>query len=540
MPLTAQPFVSCSNLTFAWPTGEVVLDHLTCSFPPGRTGLVGRNGSGKSTLLKIIAGELAPTSGSVTARGTVGYLPQDLVLDPVATVADLLGVDDVLAALGRIERAEAALEDFDTVADSWDIEERLVATLARVGFVDLDLSRRLGTLSGGETVLLALAAQLIARPDVLLLDEPTNNLDRDARGRLADAVAGWSGPVIVVSHDRDLLDRVDAVAELRDSTVRIFGGTFRAYTDALAVEQEAAARAVRTAEADLRRQQRELIETRTRLERGARYGRSQAEGMGKAAVNFFRNNAEKSGAKLRTAQSEEVERARGELEEAESRVREDDLIRVDLPATRVPDGRDVLVLDRAVLRTGTEVSAHVRGPERIALTGPNGVGKTTLVNAITGTEPPRAGRVDLRVPTRVLPQRLTVLDPDASVLAAVGRLAPSADDHTLRARLARFRLDADTVGRPVRGLSGGERFRATLAGLLLSEPAPQLLVLDEPTNNLDLDSVAQLGSALAGYRGALLVISHDERFLADLGVGARWRLEPGSDGSPARFSTSPA
>ena len=165
----------------------------------------------------------------------------------------------------------------------------------------------------------------------------------------------------------------------------------------------------------------------------------------------------------------------------------------------------MLLLDGVVLRNGVRVDAHLRGPDRIAVVGPNGSGKTTLVDTVVGTIPAVAGRVDLRVPTRLLPQRLTVLDDADTVLAGVSRLAPTADDNTLRAELARFLLDADTVVRPVGSLSGGERFRASLAALLLAEPAPQLLVLDEPTNNLDLDSVAQLTAALNAYQGALLV-----------------------------------
>ena len=197
-------------------------------------------------------------------------------------------------------------------------------------------------------------------------------------------------------------------------------------------------------------------------------------------------------------------------------MRDDDVIRIDLRRTAVPAGRDVLLLSDVVLRNGVRVDAHLRGPDRVAVVGPNGSGKTTLIDTITGTIPAVAGRVDLRVPVRVLPQRLTVLDDAETVLAGVSRLAPSADDNTLRAELARFLLDADTVVRPVGSLSGGERFRASLAALLLAEPAPQLLILDEPTNNLDLDSVAQLTAALNAYQGALLVISHDEPFLADL------------------------
>ena len=203
--------VVCTDLTFAWPDGTAVLTGLDAAFGAGRTGLIGVNGSGKSTLLKIIAGELRPGSGKASVEGETGYLPQNLVLDGAATVADLLGIAATRAALHAVERGEATEENFAAVGDDWDVEERARAELDRLGLDHLDLDRTVPTLSGGEAVMVGLAARFLARPDVLLLDEPTNNLDLDARRRLYDAVVSWTGVLIVVSHDRELLDRVDEI-----------------------------------------------------------------------------------------------------------------------------------------------------------------------------------------------------------------------------------------------------------------------------------------------------------------------------------------
>lgn len=518
------PSLVCHHLTFAWPNGTTVFDDLDAGFPDGPTGLVGRNGTGKSTLLRILAGDLVPTAGSVSGPARIAYLPQHLVLQADRTLADVLGVDQALRALERVTAGEGTSEDFEVVGDRWDLPDEVSATVERLGFADLDLGRRIGSVSGGEAVLLVLAGQLLAEPDVLLLDEPTNNLDRRARGLLTDAVRRWRGPLILVSHDRELLEVVEHVAELRDGRLRVFGGAFSAYLDALATEQEAAQRAVRTAEGDLRRQRRELAEMRIKLDRRQRFARSQAGSVPKIVAGAKKRAAQVSAGKLKGGHEADVAEARTRLEQAEEQVRDDAVIRIDLSRTAVPAGRDVLLLDQVVLRNGARVGAHLRGPDRLAVVGPNGSGKTTLVDTVIGAVPARSGRVQLRVPTRVLPQRLAVLADDESVLAGAARLAPTADDNTLRAELARFLLDADTVVRPVRSLSGGERFRASLAALLLAEPAPQLLILDEPTNNLDLDSVAQLTAALNAYQGALLVVSHDEPFLADLRLTARLDL----------------
>ncbi|MCQ0012327.1 ATP-binding cassette domain-containing protein [Actinomadura madurae] len=207
----------------------------------------------------------------------MGYLPQNLVLDGTATVSDLLGITATRAALHAIERGEATEENFAAVGDDWDVEERARAELDRLGLVHLDLDRTVPTLSGGEAVMVGLAARFLARPDVLLLDEPTNNLDLDARHRLYDAVASWTGVLVVVSHDRELLDRVDEIADLRDGEIRTFGGSLSAYEDLLAVEKEAAERTVRAAETDLRRQKRELEEAHVKLARRQRYGKKMQE-----------------------------------------------------------------------------------------------------------------------------------------------------------------------------------------------------------------------------------------------------------------------
>jgi ABC-type Mn2+/Zn2+ transport system ATPase subunit len=198
------PSLVCSHLSFAWPSGQIVLDDLNASFPAGRTGLVGRNGVGKSTLLRILAGELRPTSGSFSGPGTVGYLPQQLVLDRSRTVADVLGIEQTVAALSRIDAGAGNASDFELVGDRWDIEERSTAALGDFGLSDVGFDRTITGLSGGQVILLALASLFLSAKEVLILDEPTNNLDRHARSLLYAAVQGWRGPVVMVSHDREL------------------------------------------------------------------------------------------------------------------------------------------------------------------------------------------------------------------------------------------------------------------------------------------------------------------------------------------------
>ncbi|MET8511900.1 ABC-F family ATP-binding cassette domain-containing protein [Streptomyces sp. NPDC005077] len=522
--------IACSSLSFAWPDGSEVFDDFQLAVGPGRTGLIGLNGCGKSTLLRLIAGELTPADGRIRTLGEIGYLPQNLVLDTALRVDAALGVADTRAALHAIEAGDVRDEWFAAVGDDWDVEERARATLDQLGLGHIGLDRTIGELSGGECVLLRLAALLLARPGVLLLDEPTNNLDLYARRRLYEAIDAWTGVLVVVSHDRELLERVDQIADLRDGQVTWHGGNLTAYEEALAVEQEAAERMVRVAEADVQRQKRELADAQFKLARRKRYGQKMwdTKREPKAVMGNRKRAAQVSAGKHRVLHTEKLAEARERLGEAVEAVRDDDEIRVELPHTKVHPGQGVLVLRDLELVHGTRVRGEfeVRGPERIALVGRNGAGKTTLLRTLAGELAPAAGEATAHLPLRFLPQRLDVLDDGLSVVENVAWFAPDATENRIRAKLAHFLFKGARADRPAGTLSGGERFRAALAALLLAEPAPQLLLLDEPTNNLDMASVRRLTAALESYEGALIVASHDVPFLESLGI-TRWLLLDG-------------
>lgn len=507
------------HLGFVWSDGTTVLDNVSGTLDAGRIGLIGRNGSGKTTLLRLMAGELSPTSGQITVDGDVAYLPQKLPLDTGARVADLLGVSTALDALHAIADGDVDPLRFDEVGDDWDIEARCHAALAEIGLDPETLDRTIGELSGGEAMLVALVGVRMNDAAVTLLDEPTNNLDRDARTMVYELVESWRGTLIVVSHDVALLELMDSTAELYGHELTTFGGPYSQWRAWLETEQETARQAETDAKKELAKEKRQRIEAETKLARRARYAKTDYENKRRprAVMKLRARDAQVSAGKLRSeVQLKEAEASRA-LDVAERRVRDDRGVHIDLPDPGVAATRRIAEIG------DSERSWIVQGPEHVALTGPNGAGKTTLLHALLGN--PRANVVPDPIPSvraasslytdhvGYLPQRIDDLGEHASALDVVSAVASGTPDRELSNRLARFLLRGDARHRPVGELSGGERFRVALARLLLAEPSPQLVVLDEPTNNLDLETIDQLVDALQQYRGAVLLVSHDDAFL---------------------------
>jgi len=525
-------FITLDGFSYRTPDGCGLLDNLTLSFGAERTGLVGRNGVGKTTLLRLILGELALSAGGCVVRGRLGVLRQALAPAPGASVADLMGVGEGLARLARLAVGEGSADDL-AEAD-WELEARLAAALAAVGLEGVSLDRPAASLSGGQATRARLAGLLAARPDVLLLDEPTNNLDAEGRAAVARALEGWKGGAIVVSHDRELLRRMDRIVELTSLGARVYGGNYDLYATRKAEEEAAAARALDDAEKAADQAAREAQAAREKKARRDAAGRAfRARGSEpKMFLDMQAERAEASGGRgSRLAERQRAAAAAG-LAEAEARVERLRRLDLDLPPSGLAAGRTVLDIEdaafaypgRAPLFEG--MSLRITGPERVALVGPNGTGKSTLIRLAAGELAPAAGRVTLGVPAALLDQQTAMLHEDETLLEAFRRLNPRSDDNAAHAALARFLFRNTAAHKRVGELSGGERLRAALACVLMATRPPQLLILDEPTNHLDLDSIAAMEEALRGYDGALLIASHDADFLHAVGVEREARLPP--------------
>lgn len=526
------PLLAIRELTVRLPDGQLLLHNVSLSLGAERVGLVGPNGSGKSTLLRLLAGQVLQTGALVQRRGTLAWLDQHRLPTPGYTVAHRLGVADVYAALTRCERGTARPDDLITIGDDWHLPERVQLVLAPLGLAYLSLDRADDTLSGGERSRLALAAQLLAKPDLLLLDEPTNDLDAAGRAAVIATLQQWSGGVLVASHDRALLDTMYRIVAIEQHSLRAYGGGYTAYMAQRDAERERAVSAMDQADAALARarQQTQVVRER-QAHRDAKGRRDRSTGsQPKTVLNGMRERSQATGARIRETTARAHAEATEQLRVARAEVEQRTPFTPVVPTSNLAAGTRVVSLEQVCIAVAahapllTDVTFTVRGPARVALGGPNGCGKSTLLKAIVGTHRIAAGTLTHGIAGEALvylDQHALLLDAEGSVLDAYMARHPKASMMAVRQQLAHFGFRADVAHRPVRALSGGERVRAALAcvlGVVPGRPMPQCLVLDEPTNHLDLDSQNTLERALQQWDGALLVVSHDRPFLDAIGV----------------------
>ena len=560
--------ITLDHISYAHPSEPPLFVNLSAVFSAPLTGLIGDNGCGKTTLMRLILGDLTPDSGSLAVPERMAYLPQDLGLDREQTLAELCGISEILWALQAVESGEYSPELYDTIGDNWDVEERTLADLATYGFtpatvVDRDnpeavralFARSMRSFSGGEAVIAALASLMVSDPEFILLDEPTNNLDSAAKAQLFAALEALPCPALIISHDRDLLERVNVIAELHADRqglahLRLFEGNYSTYRQALEAEQQAAQRRVTEAKNRVRSAHREWVQAQEIISKNM--AQVWKDDQPDTILALTKDASRQAAAKLRVLRIGKQEQAQEAYQNAQDEVRVQEKIYAELSQQPLPAGRKVLELHRVDARqvsretftaqqptkvdslhfspaeagdknqqgTPAEHPEHLilSGPEHLRITGANGSGKTTLLEAIAHAKDPEyrspvqpAYRVDYCLEGAYIPQRIT-LDPQLTLLQSVQRANPGVSEQHLRDQLARLLFRRESVHHKTGELSGGERFRAAVAQVLLADPVPQLLILDEPTNNLDISSVDWLVQALEAYTGALIVVSHDEDF----------------------------
>ena len=551
--------ITVSGLDFRLGDDTEIFSQLTATIPADLVGLVGDNGIGKSTFARILAGRLPASAGTVMGADSAVHIDQ-LLPHSTQRVDSALDIASARQALRRALSGEADQSDFELIGDDWDIEERALAALADLGLhLSLsDLDRSLSSFSGGQATRIGLARAALVGDTWLILDEPSNNLDEDGRALLTTLLTQRRGPTLVISHDRTLLTHMSSIIEMTDR-LRVYGGNFDDYEAMVAAEEEAKQQKVTDAKKTHSIEKRQRIELETKLARADRKAKKDKgnKRRPKIVMNGLTNFAEKSAAKRRGDKADDEAAAWDELNAAKDALRRTSSVRLDLPDTLVHATKRVLEISTTA-SARAERPQTVVGPERIRLTGPNGAGKSTLLAAILAASNGEAaeaqaaargphaaaGRIDsdehervesgppiaelfgaldisVAVPTAHLDQQYR-LPGELTVMEAVRSGNPHLDPHRVHEVLAAMGLRAGRTDQICATLSGGERFRVALASGLLQDPAPQLLILDEPGNNLDLSSLEALVTALEGFGGAMVIVTHDDRLAAELSVDTEW------------------
>jgi len=523
------------NTTYTHPNKELLFEGIDLTVNNNdKVALIGNNGSGKSTLLKIIAGELLPAGGQVTTRARPYYIPQLFGQYNHLSVAQALGIEAKLTALKEILAGYGTEQAYALLDDDWTIEERCKVALEYWQLGNIDLYQKLETLSGGQKTKVFLAGIYIHQPGLILLDEPTNHLDRLGRQLLYEFVQSVQSTLIVVSHDRKLLDLLGTICELTKHGLTVYGGNYRFYLEQKGLAVAALMQEVQSVEKTLRKakeKERETLERQQRLDsRGKR--KQEKAGVAKIMMNTLRNRAENSTAKLKGVHDEKISGISQQLQNLRAALPEWDKMRFDFDQSELHRGKLLFTANHMNYNYDTQplwekdLRFEIRSGERIAIEGGNGSGKTTLVDLILGKKEPQIGTAYRAIDKSMyIDQDYSLITNSLTVYEQTERFNTSSlPEHEIKIRLSRFLFTKEEWDKSCGALSGGEKMRLMLCCLTIHQQTPDLIVLDEPTNNLDIQNVEILTRAINEYRGTLLVVSHDETFLDAINIELKIEL----------------
>lgn len=525
------------NLSYSHPNRDLLFSGLSLTVNSGeKIALIGNNGIGKSTLLKIIAGDLLPSEGMIKCGKPPFFVPQVFGQYQDLTVAEALGISTKLNALHEILNGNVAEENYDLLNNDWNIEERCAEALNFWQLNDLQLTQKMNTLSGGQKTKVLLAGISVHEPEIILLDEPSNHLDYAGRQLLYSFISNTKQTLIVVSHDRTLLNLLNTVCELNRNSIKVYGGNYDFYSEQKKLESNALTQDIGSKEKALkkaREKERETLERQQKLDSRGK-GKQEKSGVARIMMNTLRNKAENTTSRLKNVHAEKTEHLREELQQLHSSLSATDQMKFGFDSSKLHKGKILFTAENINFHYGNgkflwneNLSLQIVSGERIAIKGKNGSGKTSLIKIILAGLEPQKGNIHRAENTSVyIDQDYSLIDSHLTVYQQAQKFNTSAlPEHEVKTRLNRFLFDKDSWEKSCSALSGGERMRLILCCLNIRNQSPNLIVLDEPTNNLDIQNIEILTAAINEYQGTIIVISHDEVFLNDIGISRTVKLQ---------------
>jgi len=529
--------LTLQHISYTHPDREILFEDISLTITDQqKVALVGINGSGKSTLLRIMAGELTPSAGAIQADSTPYYVPQHFGQFDKLTIAQALRVDRKLNSLHRILDGDMHDDIFVSLDDDWGIEERCREALAEWGLRNLDLQLRMDRLSGGEKTRVFLSGISIHTPRIVLLDEPGNHMDARGRAQLYKYLCQARESIVLVSHDRTLLNRLEEIYELGSSGITIYGGNYDFYATQKSIEIEAFTQDLRNRERALRKAkgvEQDALERKQKLDARGRK-KQEAAGIPTIALNTLRNNAERSSSRLKEVHSEKIGAIADEIMQLRQAQPDKDKMRIGFDNSALHRGKvlvsamDVMHMYNQVPVFKERLSFKIYSGRRVAIKGENGSGKSTLIRIILGILAPHSGAVALAQNRAVyVDQDYSLIDRSRTVYEQTQAFnSGGLQEHEIKSRLTHFLFTRPYWDKRCDTLSGGEKMRLVLCCLTISPEAPDMILLDEPTNNLDIRNTEILTAAINEYRGTLVVVSHDQVFMDEIGVEETIDLEP--------------
>lgn len=521
--------IKLNNISYLHADKEKLFSNLNLSVIKSKAGLIGENGTGKTTLLRIISGDKIASRGTVIREGRIVLFPQDFSSFYNQTVSEVLLVKDKMESLDKIFNGSGNEKDFEIVGEDWNLHERIKKIFAEAKLNNINLSREFDTLSGGEKSRLLFSSLMLNKPDFALLDEPTNHLDAVSREILYSLIKNYSGGLLIVSHDRTLLNLMDEIIELTPKGVKLYGGNYDFYKEQKEIQAQAAIETLSSVNIEYKKALKEKRKSLERQEIRMSRGKTKAiaEGVVKSTRDYLQNKSMQTFSRLKNTHTQKVDSLQERLNEAKERIEQNNKIIIDVHEQKKNYNKKILDVEGVNFNLSNSgflwkhnISFVLNSGERLNIAGINGCGKSLLLKLITGEIKPSLGSIQLLTKNiAFLDQNINLLERDLSIFDNVKKFAGNkTPEHEIRIKLARFLFRGDDVFKKIEQLSGGEKMRAGIACLMAAESVPELLILDEPSNNLDIKSVKELTSALNQYNGALIIVSHDRTFLGELNI----------------------